>query len=34
MKTPNRSNFKDNLEEFLREENNSKQKIESESRIM
>ncbi len=34
MKTQSRNNFKDNLEEFLREETNIKQKLDSEARIM
>jgi len=34
MKTSSRSNFKDNLEEFLREENNCKSEKENEAKIM
>lgn len=33
MKTQNRSNFKDNLEDFLREENNCKLKLENQAKI-
>lgn len=34
MKTTNRSNFREILEEFLREENNCKLKIENEEKII
>lgn len=33
MKTVNKGNFKDNLEEFLREETNSKMKLENETKL-
>jgi hypothetical protein len=34
MKTPTGGNFKDNLEEFLREETCCKSKLENESKIV
>ena len=34
MKMPSRNNFKENLDDFLREETNCKQKLENEAKIM
>ena len=34
MKMQNRNNFKDNLEDFLREEINCKLKVDNEAKIM